>query len=1197
MASNQGQVVLQHYRVWGIDRSQNTGVYMLGENTIVYFAGNNLVNHNLETKEQRFLPYTDASRGDIKCVAVTQITAPGPTLLAYSLELDASIIYIVDISNWKRMRSITLSNSTVSFTSLAFSGNSKYLIAMCSSDSQLFYFEASNGNLIGQHKVTAGPSTGPNNSVVTCISFNPLDPNSICCSGKGIFRQLTKNDKGFQVKQGSVGNRDSIDFRSHIWINDGRIITAAADGHLYCVEGPNVMMTVPVKNTSGQPVTHLTPTPKGFIGVIGGNQLHVFEKQPDAKSFNDVNTILIDENATITALSLAPTDERIIALMSDSRLLSVPLTVASDSLQSEPMSTLLTPYHVGVISGIDVAYRKQLIATCGEDHAIRVWNYEKMQCEIAHFFTDQPLSVSFHPNGCFILAGFPEKIRYMALTVNDLVTQREFPIRNCKELKFSHGGHYFAAVNGNNVQVYNSYNFKNIANLRSPGQRVMSIAWSNDDNVLVSCDMNGSMILHTVRNGKQKTTSAAQQNFHFTNIICTDNVGARCYGITAPDNTLREIEDAATKSQLDVVAVPCQIVMGPGGKCLFVSTRNGTVRVYHFTGPSNSGSNFPSTENVSEITAHHAPVTALCTSPDFQYLFSSGEDGCVYMMRIAGIDLPSLRVDSKIVYSEDVLVSRSELVDQLKRLRAASLNVREVSEEQQNKINTLQQGYIQKLKEFKEKFQAEQAAEDASVNALRAQIDAMEDDARATIQAIEAQFRQEELQRENRFKMSIENEREQQEQLRKEIEEVTQEWDKRHSELVAENNRKRDQMVIDNDREIEELNRQTALVIEEKKKMIAEFDEWEVQQGSELAFEIGKREFEAMKQRKLELEQNAILEERRKNAEVLLEEIKQNVAASSANLNKKVAEVQQKQAVITAENHLKEQRIHELKELKHNIEEKESRIEELTKQNSNLEKHKQLLNDRIADWKKKLEPNLAKKQDFTITCDRMQQELERYVKNDEQLRLESEELRLKIDAKGKEIDTRTRQYEEVKQITRQFKLEVHQVYQTLLEDESNKDPTKRKYFTTRLASLYRKYVGDDGTTSVRKNSVTDIQVERNRERDALERNITAAARRINRGDEEHARHHTRMVDENVTLMTQISELNRANENLRKKKRMLDESSKSTYSAEELNKIIEMQKDRIAQLTEQLKQLQLRGNISRRNPTSRERLPPMDPNTL
>jgi hypothetical protein len=130
----------------------------------------------------------------------------------------------------------------------------------------------------------------------------------------------------------------------------------------------------------------------------------------------------------------------------------------------------------------------------------------------------------------------------------------------------------------------------------------------------------------------------------------------------------------------------------------------------------------------------------------------------------------------------------------------------------------------------------------------------------------------------------------------------------------------------------------------------------------------------------------------------------------------------------------------------------------------------------------------------------MKQELQRCEKNDEQLRLELNELRLKIESNKSEIETRT------KKLTRQFRLEAHTVHQKLLEDE-NKEVKKRKQFAPALAALYRKYVGDESqsASSQKKPKVTDIQVERNQERDALERNITAVARRINRGKKEHNR--------------------------------------------------------------------------------------------
>lgn len=1187
------QISLEQFRVMGIDRSPNTGIYLLGETTVVYFAGNNIVSHNWELKKQKFLPYTDTARGDVKCVAVSPPTQNGQVFLAYSLELDASIIYIVELNTLKRQKSITLPNSTMSFTALAFSAGARYLIAMGNTDSQIFYFDITNGSLVVSQKVTGNASTSTFNTSVNCISFHPTDVNTICCTGKGVYKLLVRSDKGFNYKQ--TPSKDTYDFKEHIFVGlDSRIIASSTDGHLYCLDTPNYSMQIPIKNQTNGPITNLTLTPKGFVCVTGGNTIHFFDKQADLKNFTEGNSIVIDENSTIVALAVSPGEDKLMALMNDARLIAIPLNNTDPNAnQNEGLVTVLPSHHIGVVTGIDVAYRKQLLVTCGEDQSIRVWNYDKMVCEVNHYCKDPPLSVSFHPNGCFMIVGFPEKIAYLAVTVNDLVVQHEFGIRNCKDLKFSHGGQYFAAVNQNSVSVYSSYTFKPVVTIRSQGQRVATFAWSTDDNHIITCDMSGQMGIWVVRSGKSRTSLTSQQTHHFISIVATDPTCARCYGITAPDNTLRETEDTQTKNQLDVVAVPCQVVMGPSNRCLFVSTRNGTIRIYHFPGTSNSVNNFPTTDSVTETVAHHTPVTAIVTSPDFQYLFSSGEDGCIYMMKINGVDQGNQRSDAKITFSEDVLITRSENVEQLKKLRAAQQRVREQSETNANKLATLNQGFEQSIKTIQEKFAAEQAAENQNMAALEQQIEQMNQEACEQIQATNKRFANEEEQKLKRFEMSKENEMNQQEQLKLDIEEARKEWDEKLKKAIAANQASREEAERKFQEQLRSLAEETQRVQEEKNAMIEEYDKWEIERSRELAFEIGKREFEALQLRKEELKKSAELEQQSKRMEEQLKEAKAAEADARDKLNKKAAEVAGKQTDIAQARHLKETRIHELKELKHNLEEKDARIDELTKQNSNLEKHKQLLNDRIADWNKKLEPDQAKLQDITITCERMQQEMQRYNKNHEQLRLESNELRLKIDAKLREIDTRTKEYEEVRQIIRQFKLEVHNVYQALEQDKNN-TTHKPKRFSPCLEALYKKYVGDE-SSSKRKTGVTDIQIERNRQRDALERNITAVARRLSRGDEESKRTQERKMAESVTLMTQISDLRRQIQNLRMKKEILEESHKSMFSQEELHKIIQMQEGRIKELTTQLKQLQLRGNVSRRPAMSKERLPPMNIN--
>lgn len=43
---------------------------------------------------------------------------------------------------------------------------------------------------------------------------------------------------------------------------------------------------------------------------------------------------------------------------------------------------------------------------------------------------------------------------------------KELPIKGCRDVQFSNGGQYFAAVNSNTVHVYNAYTAASLAVLR-----------------------------------------------------------------------------------------------------------------------------------------------------------------------------------------------------------------------------------------------------------------------------------------------------------------------------------------------------------------------------------------------------------------------------------------------------------------------------------------------------------------------------------------------------------------------------------------------------------------------------------------------------------------------------------------------------------------------------------------------------------
>lgn len=81
-------------------------------------------------------------------------------------------------------------------------------------------------------------------------------------------------------------------------------------------------------------------------------------------------------------------------------------------------------------------------------------------------------SVALHPSGMTLLVGFSDKLRLMTILMDDLRTVKEISIRACRECKFSNGGQYFAAINGNTIQLYNTYTCENIGNLRGHNGKV-----------------------------------------------------------------------------------------------------------------------------------------------------------------------------------------------------------------------------------------------------------------------------------------------------------------------------------------------------------------------------------------------------------------------------------------------------------------------------------------------------------------------------------------------------------------------------------------------------------------------------------------------------------------------------------------------------------------------------------------------------
>jgi WD40 repeat protein len=152
---------------------------------------------------------------------------------------------------------------------------------------------------------------------------------------------------------------------------------------------------------------------------------------------------------------------------------------------------LIYPFHSNHINGIDVCLKKNLIVTCSHDNSIRIWNYITKTLEICEVYLDEPMSVAFHPSGFHIVVGFVDRVRMMNVFSRNIKSYKEIPIKGCREIKFSHGGAFFACANQYAINVYRFYTAECPPEyvFKEHQAKVKCIEWTDDDSGFVSAGM------------------------------------------------------------------------------------------------------------------------------------------------------------------------------------------------------------------------------------------------------------------------------------------------------------------------------------------------------------------------------------------------------------------------------------------------------------------------------------------------------------------------------------------------------------------------------------------------------------------------------------------------------------------------------------------------------------------------------------
>jgi len=1110
------------------------------------------------------------------------------------------------------------------FVSLAFSPDSKLLMAQGGApDWSLTIWTWEKAKFVATIKTAPSPG-----SAIYQCSFCPTDNNLICVTGNGVFKQLKLVDSNLKVLPNALNKREPQNYLCHTWLSEERVVMGTDTGDLLVVDSLELKAFIPRPPSDSNSIESIVGFSKGIVTGSDDGSIAIYDKTEEKEQYKRTKVFRIDNNAVkIRHLAVSHTEEQLVIATDNNQLYQFNLTNADIMKADETnFDFLATSFHSGQITGVDTCVRKPLVATCGLDKSVRMWNYVDKTLELTKYFNEEAHSLALHPSGLHLLVGFSDKMRLLNVVMDDMRPFKEFAIKACRECKFSHGGQMFAAVNGNTINVFATYTCENLGNLRGHNGKVRSVCWSADDTKIVSCGMDGAVYEWNLKDFKRVGESVLK-SCNYTCAVCTPD-GKTSFAVGS-DKKIKEITDSNIVKEYDLPgAVLCQVVLSHSGRMLFTATDTGSIQSWKF----------PLTNEVQDHQCHSRAVSRMCMTYDDAHLFTVGEDGVLLMLDVRDKEIRAAKRDKELLpFSEEILVTKSDLeektalttdlklkVDELQlhndyQLRLKDMN-HQVCKQNWNHPHasiTMNAPRMQtvpcfvlfqfnpdsvrlsffplfcaqdKIKELTDKLTAEIEAEKARHEALLAEKNDMEMEYEERIKNMEERHLLGSQQMEAQYQHKIMAEVERYQQLLEEKELLNERWDEQNSLLVESHERLVQELTDEYEYKLQEEQLALQRVRDEKDDLLRELEETrrQVEEDADQEIEELKDKYEvklsAEREQHLRLKgENGIM---RKKFHAQLKEIEdgkddnKQLVARQKELYHQISMLEKEIAGLKKE----------IRERDETIGDKEKRIYDLKKKNQELEKFKFVLDYKIKELKKQIEPRELEIADMKHQIKEMDQELERYHKTNSNLELTISDNKLKLEGQLQEILKQRGKCNDMGNKLKRYHNDLHAVIQYITEPKQLKEAVK---------ALYQKHVQEPPQGA---QVEQDIQKEYNRQRDYLEKTVESLKRKLSKDMDLHKTDSTRIMHENVALIKEINELRREIKALKQggmrppgagptgKDTPASGRASSSRMGGDMGKEIDMQREEIRRLRNRVDELE---GIDRTRPTSREKLPPME----
>ncbi|KAK3267166.1 hypothetical protein CYMTET_24263, partial [Cymbomonas tetramitiformis] len=600
---------------------------------------------------------------------------------------------VFNMQTERRVRTLTMGpeiSKSNTLVNLAFSGDSKLLLVQCGPpDWVVSCWKWYNGKVSLCTKVE---------SEVTHVSFNPMDANVFVTTGpkQARFWKMKTEEETVKGINLSTGNQAVGAFTHHTWLSGGQLAVATDTGKIIIYD--NTELKGVIQPEAGIfHVVVLATLSRGFVAVAHDGTFLMYEvatRSADnvgggyqlSRKFKVHDSI--GEDLAPVSLSVSLTEEHLMVSSAEGSIGKVTFANLEASANEKPFELLNQGFHAGAITGMDVSSHRPLLITCGEDKTVRVWNYLDKTCRMKKQFFDDLHCVAIHPSGFYALVGMGDKLRLFSVTKDDLLQLREFHILQCKEARFSHGGHFFAAANKAAIQVYTMFgssHSQNTAILKGHSAAVRSLCWANNDLRLVSASASGEVYewkMDTMARDHAKEHVNKTCQFH--SAVYTSN--AQGVVATGSDKAVKHLVSGNIEYEADLADVQVtELLVGHDDRQLITALESGIIRTYMWLG--NATHTNDTDGHFNDYRWHSATVSRLRLSNDGNFLFSCDGKGAIYICDVQFIIGGLLQEKLPVDRAEDLaLMVKEELDEQaalMQELQGKLLSVQSAAEYQQ----------------------------------------------------------------------------------------------------------------------------------------------------------------------------------------------------------------------------------------------------------------------------------------------------------------------------------------------------------------------------------------------------------------------------------------------------------------------------------------------------------------------------------